>query len=201
MILPSAVFFQLIWLDLFYVGTYVPPQGLIAYLAFLPPALCFNLQSPREALLLLIFCLPLARVAAQLETTQRGSQGDKNYLKLLETINAGGDIAGTLRRVIRAELWRRALAAATLCAGGAALLLALVWLLGVQFESWPVAETLNLPLGDWFGLENGAGRDGGWGLLWAFAAVGGFLSLRIRSAFVCFLAGAAALGVLFFVLG
>ena len=190
----------MIWLDLFYIGTYVPPQGLIAYLAFLPPALCFNLRTPGEVLLLLILCLPLARVAARLETTQRGSQGDKNYLKLLETVNSGGDISGTLRVVIHAELLRRALAAFALCAGGAALLFAMVWLLGVHLESWPTARMLELPLGDWFDLEGGSSRGGDWGLLWFFAAVGGFLSLRIRSAFAGFLAGAALLSALFFIL-
>lgn len=198
--MPAAVFFQLIWLDLFYIGTYVPPQGLIAYLAFLPPALCFNLNSPQSALLLLILCLPLASAAARLESIQRDSGGDKNYLELLETINAGGNIAGTLQKVIHAGMLRRALAAGALCAGGSVLLSTLVWLLGVYLASWPVAVVLELPLGDHFGLAGGAARSGGWGLLWAFAAVGGFLSLRIRSAFLCFLAGAVALGVLFFIL-
>lgn len=201
MVLPAAVFFQLIWLDLFYVGTYVPPQGLIAYLAFLPLALCFNLQAPAEALLLLILCLPLARAAARLETIQRGGQGDKNYLKLQETINSGGDIAGTLRGVIHLELLRRALAVFALCAGGSALLFALVWLLGVQLESWPAAPALELPLARQFGLDGGLSRSSGWGLLWVFAAVGGFLSLRIRGAFLSFLAGAALLGIFFFILG
>jgi hypothetical protein len=178
----------------------VPPQGLLAYLAFLPPALCFNLQSPRTALLLLILCLPLARAAARLEMFQRGAQGDRNYLKLLETLNAGGDIAGTLGAVVRAELLRRALAAFALCVGGAALLFGLVWLLGVHWASWPVAQAFSLPLSDWFGPTAGADPTGGWGLLWALAAVGGVLSLRIRSVFVCFLAGAALLGAFFFIL-
>ena len=70
-LLMAAVFFELLWLDLFYVGTYVPPDNLFSYLLFAPLMLVFGLSQPQDLCIIMLACLPFAAMAGKLEARVR----------------------------------------------------------------------------------------------------------------------------------
>ncbi|MDL2306664.1 hypothetical protein LJC48_01360 [Desulfovibrio sp. OttesenSCG-928-C06] len=187
--IPAAIFFELIWLDSFYVGTYVPPLALLPYLVFLPLTAIFNLTTPQQSVLLLVLCLPLASLGARVENRLRKYQGG-DYHKLQEAVAGSGDIAAVLGRSVRNALLRQSLVFGCLYLVSAMVIFGIVWLFGVRLQLWPTGAPL--PEGLW-GMPAGPVQ---WGMLWTVAAVGGLLALRIRWAQGTFVAGVVALAAL-----
>lgn len=215
--LPAAVFFELLWLDSFYVGTYVPPQGLLAYLLFLPLALTFNLLYPQETVLLLVLCLPAAMLGARAELWLRARFGGRGYEKLLQVLSLEaspglpvqaapqtGDavltarirsaqtadtVQTTLGGIISSAVLIQIMLCLALYGGCALLLFWVVWALGVTSGVWPVGVILNIPVAHVSPMLET------WGVYWVLASIGGLLALRIRWALACFVAGALAMAV------
>lgn len=166
-LLLAAVFFELLWLDLFYVGTYVPPDGLFAYLLFAPLMLVLGLSSPQDICLPLLACLPFAAMAGKLESRMR-LYASRDYKNMNEAIASGADIENTASGIIKGSLLRLVMAgfmlytlAAMLLYGAAAIW---IWKFGAVYcVNWAT-----------------------WGFLFCLAAIGGLLSLRIPWARVCF---------------
>jgi PTS system mannose-specific IIC component len=189
----AAIFFELAWLDLFYVGTYVPPNAMLGYLVYLPLTLCFNLQIPQHSLLLLILCLPLPALGAKVEIWQRTRYGAKAYHALVNAVNAENNIAGVLNKVINSSIacWIIIFAVLYLCCSG--FMFFALWFLGVFLQVWPVGWFTNAGLA--YNPHDLTGILNNWGPIWAAGSVGALLSLRIRLAKVCFLAGAMGVAV------
>lgn len=66
-----AIFFELFWLDLLPVGTFIPPHLTAATFAALSLTVWFDVSSASKILLILFSCMPLAWLGAQLEGVQR----------------------------------------------------------------------------------------------------------------------------------
>jgi PTS system mannose-specific IIC component len=189
----AAIFFELAWLDLFYVGTYVPPNAMLGYLVYLPLTLCFNLQIPQHSLLLLILCLPLPALGAKVEIWQRTRYGALAYHALVNAVNSEHNIAGVLNKVINRYIACWIIIAAALYFFCSGFMFFALWLLGVFLQAWPAYWFANAHLV--YDPYNLTSVINNWGPIWAAGSIGALLSLRIRLAKVCFLAGAVGVAV------
>lgn len=82
-----AVFYELIWLDLIFVGTYIPPQAGLVTLVSLALVTGLELFSPARIGLLLFLVLPFAYLASFLERRQRKWQ-NKELTNLLHAVRS-----------------------------------------------------------------------------------------------------------------
>lgn len=174
-LLLAAVFFELLWLDLFYVGTFVPPDGLFSYLVAAPAMLALGLTEPQSAVLILLAALPYAALVARFESRVRLFQS-RAYKELNTVIDAHGDIMGAATAIWRKSVGRLAIFGFLFYALAAAVLYgaALLW----------IAYFGSIYRIDW----------ANWGILLCLAALGGLLALRIPWARVCFVAAVLVSG-------
>ncbi|WP_460139117.1 PTS sugar transporter subunit IIC [Salidesulfovibrio brasiliensis] len=77
-----AIFFELFWLDLLPVGTFIPPHLTAAAFAALALTIWFDVVNASKVLIILFACMPLAWLGAQLEGVQRMRE-KKSYNLLL----------------------------------------------------------------------------------------------------------------------
>jgi PTS system mannose-specific IIC component len=173
-----AVFFELFWLDLLPVGTYVPPQSVAATVAALSLIHYYHAVGPGELALPLFLALPVALAGSRLEFNLRKWQ-DRSYNALLRHArrSATGEAPFDPGRLVAVAV------AQAFAANFAFFAVSLVIL--VQIMGW---LNDNVIKGMHFPLE--------WGHLWFLAAMGGILSLRVRRAFGMLAAGVAAVVVL-----
>lgn len=162
-----AVFFELLWLDLFYVGTFVPPDGLFAYLVAAPTVMSLGLGTPQTACLLLLAALPFAALVAKFEGRVRMTQS-RAYKELNAVIDARGNIPRAARGV-----WRKAFSRIVFF-GFLFYALAAMALYGfASLWLWYFGSIYRVAWANW-------------GILLCLAALGGLLALRIPWARVCF---------------
>lgn len=180
-ILGVAIFLELLWLDLFNLGTFVPPLALFSYLIFLPLAFYFKLDTPQSMTILLLLCLPLAFAGARFEGYLRRING-KSFNLLIKSFETPARIPAVLSAsmlkggVLNIAAWF----VLYICIFTIFFVGLQLWI--IKFNSLPVLPSIN------------------WVYLWSIAAVGGFLSLRITPAYVCFFASCIVLGAaLFFI--
>ena len=173
--LPAAVFFELFWLDLFFVGTYVPPFHLLSYLVFLPLAAYFDAHTPTECAALLLLCMPLALAGTKVENILR-AMNSSGFHQLAASTDSGKNIQPVLTRVIKRAI----------------VLQTFAW--SITYVICLAAITLILHLWLAFAKSLPSINGASWGLLWSLAAVGGVLSLRIPFAAVCFIAFSLVFG-------
>ena len=162
-----AVFFEMLWLDLFPAGTYIPPHRTLTAFSILVLSCEMQIDSPATLLPLIAIGLIMARVGAWLESRQRSWQ-NASYDCLHQRISEGcfelplGRIV--LGSMVQMTAMNAALFSLVIIAGTA--------LLQAQFfTDFPISR----------GIE--------WPHLWAMALVGGVLALRIRRAYEMFIAG------------
>lgn len=167
--LPAAIFFELFWLDLFPIGTYIPPNGGASLLSTLAVASFFSLQVPSQLALPIVLSLPVALVSAYLEQFLR-KQHDANHNKLLKlsTPDETVDEQKFLKKIIQKALLQTA---AVNFAFFSVYLLVLI-------------STISLIYSVHGAIVECPGVT--WSYLWFFAALGGVLSLRIRPAYYSF---------------
>lgn len=169
----AGIFFELLWLDLFPAGTYIPPQALFSLTATLTILACLPDADMRSTALIVVATLPLAYLGAWVEQLHRKRQNAR-YSQLL-IWNRGGKGSS--------------FAPNRLTAG------ALIEIFLLNFSLFllcvtPLLSGLRL-LQPWFS----GGLQPSWPMLWAAACVGAILALRVRRAYA--LAGASlVLGVL-----
>lgn len=173
-----ALFFELLWLDLFYVGTYVPPDGLFAYLLAVPIMMHFGLAGPGELVLPLLAALPFATLLSKYENRLRLKQSAV-YIDINRVIDERGDIEGATEAV-----WRKSLARLVVFGFLFYALAAMSFFGALSLWMWKVGDIYRAPWASW-------------GLLLSLAAVGGLLSLRISLARVSFGASALVVGGLY----
>lgn len=164
-----CVFFELLWLDFFPAGTYIPPNRALPAFLCLALTHMLGLSLPADVLLLLLLTLPTAWLGAKLEGWQRVWQNASyNEAQLWVKDEVQGFRSGALIR--------RGVLQTVLLQGGTFLLIGLIglWAVPELLAYWPVT-----------------GSDLGWGHLWSAALIGGVLSLRIKAAYGTLLAGLA----------
>ena len=84
-----GIFFELLWLDTFPAGTYIPPQQTFAAFFTILTSHYLGLSGIGELLPLVILALPLTRVMHQLESWSRQLE-NASYQRSWERVQAGG---------------------------------------------------------------------------------------------------------------
>ncbi len=167
--LSAGIFFELLWLDLFPAGTYIPPQGLLSLSACLSLLSCLPRADMRTTALVLIATLPLAYLGAWVEQGYRKRQ-NLSYNQLITWNRRGGGHAFTPNRLV---------------------FRALVELFAVYFLLHLLCVLALLPIlravQPW--LMNGPQPT--WPLFWIAASMGAILALRLPRVYALTGAGLA----------
>ncbi|XPV77759.1 MAG: hypothetical protein ACNI27_07515 [Desulfovibrio sp.] len=159
-----GIFFELLWLDLIPIGTYLPPHSIFSTFAALVATTYFGLTDPTKILIVMILCVPLAFFGARVEAYARQLQ-NRNYNKIIgwaRKEKATSEFPQNL--ILKTILFQTFFAFVTF----AATIPALLWVLSIIFQ--------------WFGHEIVSIRFS-WPILWFFASIGGLLALRLRRAY------------------
>lgn len=174
MTMPLALFFELFWLDLMYVGTYIPPFSSMSLLMCVLLVDYFNITDVRQIPLPLLLSLPWALTGAAAERWMRQRQS-MLYFNLVE----------------RGEALRRFTTPGRIFAK---CVLKLMALQAVVFAGcYTIVENLGQLAVHWLGLPEFSWLN--WGLVWTLgAAMGAFMALRTRRAYFVF-AGAIVCAV------
>ena len=177
MTLKLALFFELFWLDLMYVGTYIPPFGSMSLLMCLLLVDYFDIYEVRQLPLPLLLSVPWALTGAAVERWMRQRQS-MLYFILVERGEAARqhNVPG---RVFAQCILKLMALQAVVFAG----CYTIVEIFGQLLVDW-----VSLPIFPWLN----------WGLIWTLgAAMGGFMALRTRRAYADFaVAIVCALGYL-----
>ncbi len=176
-VLGIGVFFELLFLDLLYVGTYVPPQTLFPFMSCLVLGFFFQLDTPEYLTFIIVICLPLAYLGAMTEQRLRRAHNRWHGKIIKASVNLKA-LEGVSRRSIRSAAFRSLFMALALFSGCTALLLTVLKIWQGVFG--------NLPIVAWID----------WHYLITAAAIGGILALRIRWAFTLFGVGVLLIGFL-----
>ncbi len=173
--LPAAIFFELFFLDLFPIGTYIPPHGPFALLTTLALARIFELSQPPAVFLVMLLCLPTAFLGSRLEQTHRRWQ-NVVYTQMLQSTRAGREHATSISRFV----------------GKSFLPLSMLNLL-----AFVLVMVLLVPLTEWL-LHHLRGRvlvlPISWPAIWMLGTVGAVLSLRSRKVYAILLVAVALTG-------
>lgn len=170
-----SLFFELLWIDLFPAGTYVPPHLVAATCAGLSLASGFGLSSPQDVLLCLLLAMPLGPVGAKLEDLLRTWQ-NRHYNTLVRVARQPDTSFAPERLILRSLL------ETALCS-----LIAFSLLLALLYAVLPRV----LPV--WHGMLPPARL--GWVHLWLAASLGGVLAIRWKRAYGLLAAAAALLAM------
>lgn len=176
--MPVALFFELFYLDLFPIGTFVPPHGPFALLAALALIRIFDVAQPSLVFIVLLLSMPAAWLGSRLEERQRQWQ-NLGYTRMLQSTRPGQE------HVVSATgLARNALVQICVIQGLAFLL---VMALLTPFAEWVLlhvrARVLGLPVD--------------WPHIWMLGTIGALLSFRARKVYAAFLVVTAAIGIWF----
>ena len=179
MTIKLALFFELFWLDLMYVGTYVPPFSSMSLLICVLLVDYFQISEVRQLPLPLLLSLPWALTGAAVERWMRQRQSVL-YFSLVERGEAVQQ-HNVPRRVFMHCILKLLAVQAVVFAG-----------------CYTIIENLGHVLAIWVGLPIFSWLN--WGLLWTLgAAMGGFMALRTRRAYAVFAAAIACAVVLLIV--
>lgn len=168
--LPAAIFFELFWLDLFPVGTYIPPNGTASLVATLAAASFFSIQFPSQLVIPMVLSMPAALISPYLEQTLRQRHNiHHNELLALKHPESIVDERLFLHKIICKALLQTI---------GMNFVFFFMYLL-VLISTIYIAYDLYGSIIECSGVT--------WSYLWFFAALGGVLSLRVRHAYYSFL--------------
>jgi PTS system mannose-specific IIC component len=164
-----SIFFELFWLDLIPVGTFIPPHLAAACFVALSLTTYFGLDQPGRIMFVLFASMPLAWLGTRLEALIR-EQEQGNYNKLLNWVRNPDTPHLPALIVIRSVC--RTLLLSGIAFYMAVLVLQLVFQLffSVYSELFPSS-----------GIT--------WSHLWVAATLGGLMSLRLKRAYGVLIAG------------
>lgn len=171
-----SIFFELFWLDLIPVGTFIPPHLTAVTFAALSLTTFFGLTNPSEVLAVILASMPLAWLGSRMETWLR-DQERSGYNKLLHWVRHPDRDRGP------GVLIMRSLARTFVFSwvGFFVAVVALKFLFETLFTYYPGALAV---------------LDVKWPQLWGAATLGGLMALRLKRAYAV-LATGVALFVLF----
>lgn len=156
-----GIFFELLWLDLFPAGTFIPPHGLLSLCTTLGVLACLSDPDMRTTALVVVLTLPLGYLGAWMEQRYRKRQ-NLSYNSLILWNRRGVSHPFTPDRLVIQAL-------AEIFAMNLALFLA-------SSSAVLVIVRLAQPL-------LAGGPQPGWPMLWIAAAAGAILALRMRKAY------------------
>lgn len=159
LVLGVAVFFELLWIDKFNAGTYIPPHKMIATFVTILLALDLELYRAGQVLPILFLTIPLAFLGSKLESWQRILQ-NRSYDKLLSWSKSNLDLFQP-KHLIKNSLLQIFLMNSVLflCS-----FVSIKYLYAYIRPFWPLY------------IEGFS-----WNYLWMVALLGGLLSLRKKS--------------------
>jgi PTS system mannose-specific IIC component len=164
-----SLFFELLWLDLFPAGTYIPPNGQAPTLACLAGLHHFDLTQPSVAVLAMILALPLGRIFAKME----------GYHRQYENVAFNNLL-----------LWAREPSSAP--SPSSMVTRSILLMVSINFVAFSLALLCMLVL-LYLALPHALGYlraiPTNWSHLWMVASLGAVLSLRHRPAYALLLAG------------
>ena len=170
-----AIFFELFWLDLIPVGTFIPPHLTAVTFSALALTTFFGLSNPASVLGVILASMPLAWLGSRMEGWLR-DQERSGYNKLLHWVRHPDRDSGPGVLILRSL-------ARTFVVSGVGFfvcVLALKFLFETLFTLYPgVFTSLNVQ----------------WVHLWGAATLGGLMALRLKRAYAVL-----ATGVTLFVL-
>lgn len=176
--LAAALFFELFYLDLFPIGTYVPPHGPFALLVTLALAQTHDAGPAQLVAVLILLSLPAAHVGSALEQTVRQRQ-NLSYTRMLQSTRPGRE---------------QSVSPAALARG------ALVQTCVVQAAAFLLVMAVLVPLAEWVLLhvqQRALSLPMSWSHLWMLGTVGALLSFRTRRVYAVFLTTILAAGLIF----
>ena len=165
--LPLALFFELFWLDLFPIGSYIPPMPGFPYLILLSLSNTLGWTQPVTIAFPLAMTLPLAYAIPYVEQQQRNIQKQASS-RLIAHSSAPDRLDGLPGRLLTHSVFQQLV-------GGLFVFVAAYAIIRFFF-SFEVTR-------------NNAGfisLDVDWSILYAIAAIGALLSLRIKLAYTVF---------------
>jgi PTS system mannose-specific IIC component len=170
--LQIAVFFELFWLDLIPVGTFIPPHALFSTILTASVSQALGLHQVSDVCLVMLLAMPFGTLFGRFEAVQRNrqNQAHTDLLHWARRRSAGPDILFGLVRKSLAQIMGLVFVGFMLSAG---IVFSLAEVL-LQHRFIPPSLT--------------------WAHLWIFASIGGVLSLRVARIYSVF--GAALVFVL-----
>lgn len=165
--LPLALFFELFWLDLFPIGSYIPPMPTLPYLLLLALSKALGWMDPVTLAFPLAATMPLAYAVPLLEYKQRDLQkhASTNLIRMAEELRP---LNGYPARLVLRSFFQQA-------GGGLLLFIGLYFVMYLLFSLEMTRRNAGfIPL------------DVDWSILYAIAAIGALLSLRIKRAYSVF---------------
>ena len=155
-----AIFFELFWLDLIPVGTFIPPHLTAAALAAMTLSSFLSFSQASQVVWLILACMPLAWLGAWMEGRLK-ERDSVNHNKLLNWAR------NDERRNGPASIVLRSLARSAALSGGTffILVISIYWLFASILVAWPQLFSA-------ISVE--------WEHLWVAATLGGLMALRLR---------------------
>ncbi|SDB50122.1 PTS system, mannose-specific IIC component [Desulfonatronum thiosulfatophilum] len=178
--LPAAVFFELFFLDLFPIGTYIPPHGPFALLTTLALAHTFDISQPPAIFMLMLLCLPMAFLGSKLEHAHRRRQ-NVEYTRMLLSTRSGREHSVAMSSLVGKSFF-------PLCM--------------LNLVVFVLVMALLVPLTDWL-LHHVRGRvlvlPITWPMIWMLGTIGALLSLRSRRVYAILLVAVFLAGGIYWV--
>jgi PTS system mannose-specific IIC component len=157
-----AVFFELLWLDLIPVGTFIPPMSSFATLAGIVVIQRLGATHPMEQAVVMALAVLMGMFGVRLDGMQRHWQ-NKSYNTLLSWSRRGRSGRFHPGKLVWMSL------------GQQMLLFGSFFLISAYVLQWFCGRLMPyVPEYDWMN----------WKVLWLFASLGGVLALRITRAYV-----------------
>lgn len=171
--LPLAIFFEIFWLDLFPIGGYIPPMASFPYILLMGLAAALDWRDAASLALPLALSLPLAHAVSLYEGQLRKhfNNGSEALIQKVEAMQEPGSLPASLLVKFSVQYLGLGLTLLCLLYGLAAALLHIP-----QMRAVIVNMTLDVD----------------WPVLYAIAAIGALLSLRIRKLYLAFALAMAA---------
>ncbi len=166
-----AIFFELFWLDLIPVGTYIPPHLTAATFAALSLTTFFDYESPARVLVIMFASMPLAWLGAKLEALLR-EQEQGSYNALLHWSRRSRPASGTPGKLVTKALARTCIFSFVTFY---LYLIVLKFTLQTFFSCYP-------------GLMSSVHIS--WAHMWVAATVGGLMALKFTRVYGVLAAGA-----------
>lgn len=155
-----GIFFELLWLDLFPAGTFIPPHALFALMTCICVVTALDDPNMRQTVTVVVASFPLAYLGAWLEQKFR-TRHNLVYTTLLDWSRHKSRHSPPHIRLITRALTEH---------------FSLFWGVFMLCGAIILAMVRMAPSWIW------AGPEPGWPMLWVAASLGAILALRIRTA-------------------
>lgn len=167
--LSIAIFFELFWLDLLPVGTFIPPHLTLVTFSTLSLVTLFDLNLPGKVMIVILLCMPLAWLGAWMEGRLRQGQ-NRAYNKLLNWSRKPDNPTVPAQLILRSVGY-------TFIAS----LFIFLMCMAAYVQIMPALIKISQDLLHYHNVT--------WPHMWIAASVGGVMALRVQRAYAVLIAG------------